>query len=425
MHLIAGMATGSDNVIEKNLSISRKFLNEALFPKKYRSLLEFYDLVDKIYCFLTKRNMKCSEENVSRIYLSLYQFSALSSEQLWPSFSMEHWTTVCSFCPADFFINEYQLQHDIFDNLRPNDRSLVCVREIQFKRFLGIGKGNVEKRRKLLTDAMSATVYATYQQSCLLSDSNKKSIHEVNTTGWPSAFDVEQCMFPNEITQTPIANQPLLVDETAERSKAVEQKILTDGFTEACAGELTYALAALREMPFYKGQISSVTYYPPREAKYKELEVPLPSLLQERVINVVGVTRFYSHQAAAIDAIRRRGQKHAIISTSTASGKSLIFNLPVLESMLSDPSSTALYLFPTKALAQDQLRSLVRLIGDSGKIPAVPVICDGDSSQAERAEVQHGIGNIILTNPDMLHYTLLPEVSIGFVSSPCFTYLFV
>ncbi len=130
-----------------------------------------------------------------------------------------------------------------------------------------------------------------------------------------------------------------------------------------------------------------------------------------------GVARLYSHQSQAINAARA-GQ-HVIVATGTASGKTLCYNMPVLEATLLDSQARAFYLFPTKALAQDQLRSLKELTAHlkaalpppkSGRPQFVPRFgtYDGDTPRRSRSRLRSQ-GNIILTNPDMLHVGILPN----------------
>ena len=93
-----------------------------------------------------------------------------------------------------------------------------------------------------------------------------------------------------------------------------------------------------------------------------------------------------------------------IVTTATASGKSLAFNLPVLDAIVREPTSRALYLYPTKALTQDQARSLARF-----RLPGLrPAIYDGDTEVERRAQIRKS-ANLILTNPDMLHVGILPN----------------
>jgi DEAD/DEAH box helicase domain-containing protein len=132
---------------------------------------------------------------------------------------------------------------------------------------------------------------------------------------------------------------------------------------------------------------------------------PVPEELHPAVreaLGRVGIDSLFSHQAEAWDRVMRAG--HTIVTTGTASGKSLCFNLPVLHMLSVDPRARALYLYPTKALAQDQARSLAEL-----QVPALRhAIYDGDTPQGERAAIRKR-ANLVLTNPDMLHVGILPH----------------
>ena len=136
--------------------------------------------------------------------------------------------------------------------------------------------------------------------------------------------------------------------------------------------------------------------------------VPLPSDLQAELVAALaarGVRRLYSHQAEAYHHVR--AGHHLVVVTPTASGKTLCYNLPVLQRLLESPATRALYLFPTKALAQDQLAELNALTG------ALPLeirvsTYDGDTPPGRRTAIREG-GHIVLTNPDMLHTGILPH----------------
>src|SRR4029077_8120860 len=115
-----------------------------------------------------------------------------------------------------------------------------------------------------------------------------------------------------------------------------------------------------------------------------------------------GVPQLYPPQADVWDAAGRG--EHVIVTTGTASGKTLAFNLPVLDALTRDPHARTLYLYPTKALAQDQFQTLAGY-GLPGLKPAV---YDGDTPVAHRREIR-GWANAILTNPDMVHVGVLPN----------------
>jgi DEAD/DEAH box helicase domain-containing protein len=140
---------------------------------------------------------------------------------------------------------------------------------------------------------------------------------------------------------------------------------------------------------------------PAREARTE----PLPDDLDPRVASSlvgIGVTALFRHQAETWEAARRG--EDVVVTTGTASGKSLAFNLPVLDAIAREPKTRALYLYPTKALAQDQARALagLRLAG------LKPAIYDGDTPAESRWQIRKW-SNLILTNPDMLHVGVLPH----------------
>ena len=161
----------------------------------------------------------------------------------------------------------------------------------------------------------------------------------------------------------------------------------------------------LTVQPTYNAQIAHIEQIPPCDASYAELDKPLSSSLQH-CLNKHGLLPLYTHQALAVNNARQG--MNVMVSTSSASGKTLCYNIPVLEAMLTEPGSRALYLFPTKALAQDQLRGLQELFYPSlFKIEELATF-DGDTPQAERPEIRKR-AKIILTNPDMLHIGILPN----------------
>ncbi len=132
---------------------------------------------------------------------------------------------------------------------------------------------------------------------------------------------------------------------------------------------------------------------------------PLPGELHPRVreaLGAQGIDALYAHQAEAWEAAARG--EHFIVTTGTASGKTLAFNLPVLDALAREPKQRALYLYPTKALAQDQLRGL-----GSFRLPKLrAAIYDGDTATDRRWQVRKW-ANLILSNPDMLHVGVLPH----------------
>lgn len=152
------------------------------------------------------------------------------------------------------------------------------------------------------------------------------------------------------------------------------------------------------------GQIVHVEEIQARHANYVEI----PSDLSESTtfaLRRIGITRLYSHQAESIQA--SLGGEHVVVATMTSSGKSLCYNVPVLEVLSHNLLACALYVFPTKALAQDQLRTLFAMT--EGFHESLNIgIYDGDTSQQDRMWLRDN-ARMLITNPDMLHISILPS----------------
>jgi len=134
----------------------------------------------------------------------------------------------------------------------------------------------------------------------------------------------------------------------------------------------------------------------------------IPDSVDPRIRNALarrGIAELYTHQRTAYEAVRRG--EHVVAVTPTASGKTLCYNLPVLQAISEDDASRALYLFPTKALAQDQKSELHEMISEMG-IDVKSFTYDGDTSPAIR-QIVRSVGHIVITNPDMLHTAILPH----------------
>ena len=163
-------------------------------------------------------------------------------------------------------------------------------------------------------------------------------------------------------------------------------------------------LQSLRSDPAFSKRITHWETLPPRDGTY----VPIPPGVDPRIVEALrrrGIDRLYSHQAATFSAVR--DGKSVVLVSPTASGKTLSYNLPVLQSLLEEPAAKALYLFPTKALSQDQQAELNGILL-GGDIPVKVFTFDGDTPGSIRISAREE-GRIIITNPDMLHTGILPN----------------
>jgi DEAD/DEAH box helicase domain-containing protein len=143
---------------------------------------------------------------------------------------------------------------------------------------------------------------------------------------------------------------------------------------------------------------------PATRAAWADPQEPWPDSIR-RVLESAGIQKLYRHQAKAIDFIRKG--RHVIVATPTASGKTLVYDLAVLEHFLADPEATALYIFPLKALAQDQLQTFEALSSYLEPCRPTGAVYDGDTSAYRRKCIREAPPNVIITNPEMLHLSLL------------------
>jgi DEAD/DEAH box helicase domain-containing protein len=186
---------------------------------------------------------------------------------------------------------------------------------------------------------------------------------------------------------------------------------------------VTDFLESLEKEQRFTLQLAEHRYIPPVEPRYAKID------LREDLRNVLkdqGIERFWSHQVEAIDLIRQGN--NVVVMTPTASGKSLIYNIPVIESIKEDPATKALYIFPLKGLEQDQVKNLnvlfsaldIRLPSPSlsssggsrrktgGVIISPAEVYDGDTAPYRRKKIRESLPNVIFTNPDMLHLAINP-----------------
>lgn len=160
----------------------------------------------------------------------------------------------------------------------------------------------------------------------------------------------------------------------------------------------------LRNSPKIRQNFTDWKVIPARPPRYAQFLSPLNPKLKQ-ALQQMGIEKLYTHQAQALQLLIQG--KNVAVVTPTASGKTLCYNLPVLDSLLGDPNSRAIYIFPTKALSQDQvneLQDLITILG--GQIRTFTY--DGDTPPSARRAIRTA-GQIVVTNPDMLHKAILPH----------------
>jgi DEAD/DEAH box helicase domain-containing protein len=202
--------------------------------------------------------------------------------------------------------------------------------------------------------------------------------------------------------------------DTEGRSEAIADKNTPEGLTSTNPGGSSegassseyskparaQALPELESAAFYNEQIVAEYFTPPREAQTVSGPYGLHPRLEEYL--AASGRALYSHQASVIESVQEG--EHVVLSTQTASGKSLAFHLPTFDRLLSDQAATALYLYPTKALAHDQLDTLIQFDQAIGGV-AQPAVYDGDTATKERAAIRER-SRLVITNPHGLNLYL-------------------
>ena len=168
-------------------------------------------------------------------------------------------------------------------------------------------------------------------------------------------------------------------------------------------------IADIKEMEWYTGQIvpDGHRVFDPQQPVFGDLNFQLSQNLVNALYNTRGITQLYSHQAEAMNNLH--DGHNVIVATSTSSGKSLIYQIPMLHELEHDSNARGMYIFPTKALAQDQRRSIKELLRFVPGLENIIVdTFDGDTAMQDRNFIRDE-ARIIFTNPDMLHITILPQ----------------
>lgn len=258
---------------------------------------------------------------------------------------------------------------------------------------------------KLRNEKLKMPVYGQKQMMQLIERRNQKfanSINEFLQSCINDVIDPEKALRQKAEAYIP---KPALKDTDANKLAA---SAIPDAIPHE-RGSISEIVLQIKQSPWYSGQIvpDGHRVFEPQSPSYGNLNFLLSQDLVNALYNAKRITQFYTHQAEALNSLYE-GQ-NIVISTSTSSGKSLVYQLPILHALERDKCSRAMYIFPTKALAQDQKRSLSDLLAFMPNLSDVLVdTFDGDTPMSLRETIREE-AKIIFTNPDMLHLTILPQ----------------
>ena len=259
--------------------------------------------------------------------------------------------------------------------------------------------------RRLREEDLKMPVYSQKQMTKLIEKRNRKFDSAVSSFMGRCAVrstDAVQALCSIAEAYVPIgtdkpASTPAPIRKTLPSLVPLERQAVAEIIDE------------IKCMEWYSGQIVTDGHrvFEAQKAIFGDLNFQLSQNVVDALFNVKKITRLYSHQAEAINNLYEG--YNVIISTSTNSGKSLIYQIPMLHELELDSNSRGMYIFPTKALAQDQKRSMKELLDYMPGLENLVVdTFDGDTSMYDRDLIREN-GRIIFTNPDMLHITILPQ----------------
>ncbi|OHE91000.1 DEAD/DEAH box helicase [Colletotrichum orchidophilum] len=262
----------------------------------------------------------------------------------------------------------------------------------------------IKPNRKLREETLKMPVYSQKQMTNLIERRNQKfndAINQFLNQCVADGLDPELSLATATEAHIPV---PTIAEEVEPKDLgALPESIPTE------RKSVPEIVQELKECSWYTGQIvpDGHRVFEPQEPVYGDLNFLLSQDLVNALYNAKGITQFFAHQTEAINGLLE-GQ-HVVVATSTSSGKSLIYQLPVIHALEENPHTRAMYIFPTKALAQDQKRSLRELMSYMPGMEEVLVeTFDGDTPMKERNVIREE-ARIIFTNPDMLHITILPQ----------------
>lgn len=305
---------------------------------------------------------------------------------------------------------------DVFNK---NDNGGVGGKEVLYFEFVdGDLKRQVQHRktgeptkptRRLREEDLKMPVYSQKQMAGLIEKRNTKFANAVNEY-------VNRCVGQSLDPEVALRSEaemymPAPSEEAGEDGGTAGQE-LSSTLPDTIPRErksVPEIVQELKSSPWYTGQIvpDGHRVFDAQEAVYGDLNFLLSQDLVNALYNAKGITQFFAHQAEAINSLH--DGHHVVVSTSTSSGKSLIYQLPVLHALEEDPNTRAMYIFPTKALAQDQKRSIKEMLSYlPGLEHTLVETFDGDTPWKERNAIRDA-ARIIFTNPDMLHITILPQ----------------
>lgn len=303
--------------------------------------------------------------------------------------------------------NEFFEDDNVSSNVKSKDLLLFEFIDGDLKRQVSDAKTGeaTNPSRRLREEDLKMPVYSQKQMTKLIEKRNRKFDSAVSSFMGRCAVSSTDAV--KALCNIAEAYLPIGTDKPASTPAPIRKTLPSLIPLERQA--VAEIIDEIKCMEWYSGQIVTDGHrvFEAQKAIFGDLNFQLSQNVVDALFNVKNITRLYSHQAEAINNLYEG--YNVIISTSTNSGKSLIYQIPMLHELELDSNSRGMYIFPTKALAQDQKRSMKELLDFMPGLEDLVVDSfDGDTTMYDRDLIREN-GRIIFTNPDMLHITILPQ----------------
>ncbi|CAH7668397.1 hypothetical protein PPACK8108_LOCUS2905 [Phakopsora pachyrhizi] len=447
----------TERVKKKTSGSSKERNDELIWPQHFKKLQRVFQALNTVFTFCSTRkhihttidNMRSSVEGILRSSLEvdlivqiktllpdLVRFSYVDKDTLG---TLEKLSSSSGSTSRSKSEKEHHL--NLYGNLKdPNDSSLEdSSQEVLLFQILD---GDLKKKKsstqissikqRLQKGCLRTASRISVQELLMPSYSPKVMIQMIEKRNLKFRLAIEELLKACADESPPIDPLKLLIDSSldyypeesiakqAARFLEVKDKHRSNGNTHNSNNNLSpsledglnlrHVLNEIKRDRKYRDQIveNGERISESKEPVYGDLDHPLSPMISEALYSTKGIKRLYSHQAEAINHLKNGSD--VIMTTSTSSGKSLAFQIPMLRALEEDSMSRGLYIFPTKALAQDQRRAFEELVSACGdKLSNVRASTfDGDTPQNDRSNIRLA-ANLIFTNPDMIHISILPN----------------
>ena len=347
------------------------------YPSSFKKAVCFYSLIEKLFVFAVKRKLRCTLGLIHSLYIS-FDTSETHVEHTDDVFLSE-FRVLSALCPLGIQLAQVINREDNDSEGLAQGTQQITLSDIElsFPLFSGCSPSQSKKRHKMLETAIDEYMKIEYTGNIDKDMVKKHSFTSIKKNGWPVGFDCEVIALPippkmlnglcsaqpfadtsRNAPQSDLSAIAQDMDSPGQYEKDLAEPLIDvlvdkgsrDSISLTALGGGQRVLDRLKAQLTYRDQIAHIETIKGRPASFQDLVRHPSSFIDPKLLVLVGerigVKKFYAHQAKAINHILEG--KHVVVSTATSSGKSIIYNLPIISAVLQNSKVTAMYLFPTK-----------------------------------------------------------------------------